>query len=339
MTKERNLLLAYWLLYYLLISLIEAGPDQYYFESFTSNILTLPLKWLFVWIVTGPFITDFLLKRKPIRFLAAYFVLLALFTIALRLIDNHIVLEYVLTSWIKQPIFSSPPLLYNMIKLQFVAAIPFAIKLFSYWRETDSRHKQLQQQQTEAQLHFLRDQIQPHFLFNVLNTIYSKTITNPPLASELVLKACTLLRTSLYEYRQSPVLLSAELEYLRNYTDLQKMRFEGIIDISFSVFGKAVSGRIEPFLILPWIENAFKHCLPDRAGKRWITIQLIIEDHFLVAQIDNSCVPKNKNAEGIQGIGIANVKKRLELLYPTNHVLRCDHGEDNYYVYVKIPLI
>jgi two-component system, LytTR family, sensor kinase len=339
MKKERNILLGYWILYYGLISLIEAGPDQYYFDSFTSNLISLPLKLFFVSIVTGPFITGYLLKRQPIKFFISYFSLLALFTVVLRLIDNHFVLEYVLTNWVKQPIFSSPPLLYNMIKLQFVAAIPFAIKLFSYWMETEAHHKQLLQEQTEAKLNSLRDQIRPHFLFNALNTIYSKTITNPSLASELVLKICSLLRASLYEHPQSPIPVSTELEYLNNYIDLQKMRFQDTVDISFSVFGTTKSERLEPFLILPWIENAFKHCLPDRQGNRWITIQMVIAEGFLVAQIDNSCQPKEKNKEVPEGIGNVNVKKRLELLYPMDHLLKCRHWDDNYYVYLKIPLL
>jgi two-component system, LytTR family, sensor kinase len=336
----RNILLLYWVIYYLLISLVEAGPQQHYSEAFLSNLVSLPVKFVFVMITVGPLMNKFILKKRILVFSLVYFSLLILFAAVLRVVDNQIILPYILTHWDRLPLFEAPVFLYNVIKLQFVAAIPFMIKLFSYWTETELRSTQYHRQKQEAELSFLRNQFNPHFLFNALNTLYSKILTNPAEASGVVLKLCSLLRFSLYEANQSSIPLSKEVEYLSNYVELQKTRFGDQINISFSIFGNKERGAVEPFLILPFIENSFKHCQPNNDAQSWITVQISIEHEHVIAIIDNSylhAAPSSENNS--KGVGQSNVQKRLQLLFPGNHVMRCERGEENYYVYLKFPLI
>lgn len=339
MRRETKILTLYWILYYVLISLIEAGQQQYYAESFSSNLISLPVKFIFVAITVGPLMTRYFLRKKIGIYISLYFTLLILFATALRFVDNFLVLEHILTHWIKQPIFDLPALLYNIIKLQFVACIPFVVRLFSSWSETEKRISEQRRQQAESELQFLRNQFHPHFLFNALNTLYSKIITNPAQASGIVLKVCSLLRFSLYEAGQSPIALSKELEYLSNYIELQKIRFSDRINISFTTYGNTDTGKIEPFLILPFVENSFKYCQPDKDGQSWVTIQLSAEKGHVIAQIDNSTGSKIAT-ETISsgGLGQANVKRRLAMLYPGSHQLKCENGDENYYVYLKFPL-
>jgi two-component system, LytTR family, sensor kinase len=337
--KLSHILLVYWALYYVLISFIEAGPEQYYSEAFLSNLVALPVKFLFVLVTIGPLTDGLLLKKRVASFLVLYFLLLIIFAALLRVVDNYVILPYVLSHWIKQPIFDGPAFLYSAIKLQFVAAIPFMIKIFSHWGEVERRHVQQAHQQSVAELAFLRNQFHPHFLFNALNSLYSKIITNPPQASDIVLKICALLRYSLYEASHSPVRLSREIEYITNYMELQKVRFGDRISISFSVFGGATDALVEPFLILPFIENSFKYCETNKDGQSWVTVQISVDGKFVTAQIDNSFVGSaSPEADSSQGLGQINVKKRLSLLYPENHQVKCERGDENYYVYLKFPL-
>jgi two-component system, LytTR family, sensor kinase len=335
----QHILFLYWILYYALISFIEAGPQQYYSEAFLSNLIALPVKFIFVLITIGPLTDHLLLKKRVAAFFLLYFLLLIIFAALLRVVDNYLILPYILTHWIKQPVLDAPAFLYSAIKLQFVAAIPFMIKIFSHWAEIERRHARHAQQQTEAELAFLRNQFHPHFLFNALNSLYSKIITNPPQASDIVLRICSLLRFSLYEASRSPIALSREIEYLTNYMELQKIRFGDRISISFSVFGESAAVVVEPFLILPFIENSFKFCQTNKDGEAWVTVQISVEGNFLVAQIDNSLGGTiSVNDDSSHGLGQVNVKKRLGMLYPGNHQLRCERGDENYYVYLKFPL-
>ena len=326
----------YWLLYYLLISLVEAGPQQYYFDAFSSNLISLPFKFAFVWITIGPLMNRYLMTKKTVVFLLFYLPLLVAFAIVLRLLDNYVILEFILTHWTKEPVFSTPPLLYNIIKLQFVAAVPVTIKLINHWIESERRNSDLQRQHTEAELAFLRGQIHPHFLFNALNSLYSKIITNSSVAAEMVLKISALLRMSLYEHSQMAIPVTKELEYLSNYIDLQRIRFQESIDISYSVYGEPV-GKIEPFLILPLVENSFKYCQPNRDGQAWVTIQIGIDESSVTVKIDNS-IQQEKFTEVTEGgLGQHNVKRRLALLFQERHTFRYEHDEENYYVYLKFP--
>jgi two-component system, LytTR family, sensor kinase len=340
LNSERSILPVYWIIYYLLISLVEAGPEQHYYQAFLPNLISLPVKYVFVAVTIGPLLNLLLLKKRITTFLFLYFLLLFIFAVLLRVADNYIILPYVLTDWIKQPLFNSPSLLYSVIKLQFVAAIPFMIRLFYSWAETESRNSRQLQQQAEAELSLLRSQFHPHFLFNALNTLYSKIITDPPQASEIVLKICSLLRFSLYETRGSRIEISREIEYLASYMALQKIRFGDMINISFSTFGDTARKKVEPFLILPIIENGFKYCQPDNDGKAWVTVQISITDDHVTAQVDNSTRSESlKRADDRKGLGQFNVRRRLSLLFPGNHVMTCEQGEENYYVYLKFPLM
>lgn len=336
--REQKILVIYWFLYYVLTAFVEAGPQQYYAESFLSNLFSLPVKFIFVFLTVGPLMNRYFLTKQVTTYILLYVPLLILFAFLLRCVDNYLILEFVLTHWKKQPLFDTPAFLYNVIKLQFVACIPFVVKLFSSWMETERRSSEQRRQQAESELQFLRNQFHPHFLFNALNTLYSKIITNPAQASEIVLKICSLLRFSLYDANRSPIELSKEIEYLTHYIDLQKLRFGDRINISFTTFGNFQKGKTEPFLILPFIENSFKYCQPDNDGQSWVTIQLSVEKGNVVAQIDNSAGRKSET-ESISsgGVGQANVKRRLTMLYPDNHQLKCEDNDENYYVYLKFP--
>ena len=130
-----------------------------------------------------------------------------------------------------------------------------------------------------------------------------------------------------------------EVDYLKNYISLQQLRFENQLQLSFSVHGTIENHSIEPFLILPFIENSFKYCL-DEVDQAWITISIAITNGWLSVKIENS-LPKNfsKTTENLNsGIGIANVKRRLELLYPEKHILTVKNEITSFFVSLKIKI-
>ena len=204
------------------------------------------------------------------------------------------------------------------------------IKLMKYWYMKEQRNLELQKQNVEAQLQLLKAQVHPHFLFNTLNNIYSYTQPAAPVASKLVLGLSDMLRYMLYECNQSLVPLTKELAMLKDYMLLEKVRYDERLDLNTEFPDTAGDLFIAPLLLLPFIENAFKHGTSQSLEQPWISLAVTVENsrlHLKLLNGKNNDVSKARSS----GIGITNVKKRLELLYPGRHELKISDDE---YVFV-----
>jgi LytS/YehU family sensor histidine kinase len=283
-----------------------------------------------------------LFKKKTGLFIFIYILLILFFALAQRLIDNYIIIRYFLKDWKIEPLFYIPVYLYNVIKLQFVVTIPLTIKLFYHLAEEKSNVQAILSEKLQAELFSLRNQFHPHFLFNVLNSLYSKILSKSDDSADIVLKISDLLRFSVYDVNTKTITLEKEIAYLKNYISLQQLRFDNRLDLSFSTNGTLENHLIEPFIVLPFIENSFKYCLDDAISQAWITIYISVVDDWLVVKIENS-LPTNFKTNSTadnpnSGVGIANVRRRLELLYPNQHVLTIKNEIDYFFVSLKIKL-
>ena len=168
--------------------------------------------------------------------------------------------------------------------------------------------------------------------------MYSKILTKSDDSAEIVLRISDLLRFSIYDVNKN-ISLQNEIDYLKNYISLQQFRFENQLQLSFSVYGNVENHFIEPFLILPFIENSYKYCL-DEQDQAWITISIAVTNQWLSVKIENS-LPRNFSitTENLNsGVGIANVKRRLELLYPEKHILTVKNEITSFFVSLKIKI-
>ncbi|MGI8597912.1 MAG: sensor histidine kinase [Chitinophagaceae bacterium] len=185
---------------------------------------------------------------------------------------------------------------------------------------------QSEKDKIDAQLQLLKAQLHPHFLFNTLNNIYSFALEQSPKTPEMILKLSSLLSYMLYDCKSDEVLLEKEVEVMKNYIDLEKERYGDKIDISLNVEGEIHDKYISPLLILPFIENAFKHGTSEQLDNPWLSVDISVKDSELKCKVVNSkneFVPFHEN-----GVGIDNVKKRLEYLYANKHELKlADEGE------------
>lgn len=200
------------------------------------------------------------------------------------------------------------------------AASLMVLKFFKLWALKQQAWREAQQEKIMAELQLLKAQLQPHFLFNTLNNIYAFALESSPKTPHLVLKLSSLLSYVLYECKSEQVLLEKELEVMKNYMDLEKERYGDKIDLSVSIEGDLQYKYITPLLILPFLENAFKHGTSEQLDRPWMSVTIVVKDNFLWCKVVNSkneVVPDNDN-----GVGINNVKKRLEFLYPGKHELR-----------------
>lgn len=329
----------YWFGYILLFSLIQGLPEGDFIVAWRNEWYSVLPKIFFVAIVVDLLMPKLLFTKKTITFFTAYIILILLFAFLQRLIDNYIILRYYLTFWKTEPLFSAPVFLYNVSKLQFVVTIPVAFRLFYHLGEEKNKVQTILSEKLHAELSSLRNQFHPHFLFNVLNSLYSKILSKSDDSAEIVLKISELLRFSIYDVNNKSISLQNEIDYLKNYISLQQLRFDKQLQLSFSVYGSRENYSIEPFLVLPFIENSYKYCL-DENNEGWITIAITVKDEWLVVKIENS-LPENFIArveDGSNGIGIANVKRRLELLYPEKHILTIKNEKTSFFVSLKLKM-
>jgi two-component system, LytTR family, sensor kinase len=218
----------------------------------------------------------------------------------------------------------------------FIFAVSTSYKLLLDRFRMEREKKEIEKENLSSELSFLKSQVSPHFLFNTLNNIYSLSLNQSVSASDAILKLSQLLRYMLYESDVKQVRLDKEVEYLNNYIELQKMRVRGDVNISFITSGNLSEKVIEPMLLIPFIENAFKHGInySERSG---VLIELSLSGNVLRLKVEND-INTTKEKDEASGIGLYNVMRRLNLLYPGTHHLEIIEKADKYKVQMEISL-
>jgi len=206
-----------------------------------------------------------------------------------------------------------------------LATMTFAmsIKLTKNWIQTERRHQLLENEKLETELKFLKNQFNPHFLFNTINSIFFLIHKNPDMASASLAKFSDLLRYQLYECNDTQIPLSKEITFLENTIELEKLRLNNNIEVALFI-NQQHTGHlgVAPFILMPFVENAFKHVSKDTDKANWIRIKLHLEQQQLTFSISNS-VSHGPFHEVIKygGIGLKNVQRRLDLIYPGQYDL------------------
>ena len=206
---------------------------------------------------------------------------------------------------------------------------PMTLRFFKLWAYKQQAWMHAHQEKITAELQLLKAQVHPHFLFNTLNNIYSFSMSNSPKTPELILKLSSLLSYILHDCKTDEVRLEKEIDIMKNYIDLERERYGNKIEIVWNVEGDIRDKCIAPLLMLPFLENAFKHGASEQIEKSTLSVDISVQKKVLRCKIVNS---KNEYVPySERGIGIANVKKRLEFIYPGNHELKLI-DEGSFYV-------
>jgi hypothetical protein len=209
--------------------------------------------------------------------------------------------------------------------------------LKSYYRSSEEKMNILRENAT-AELQLLKAQVHPHFLFNTLNNIYSFSLNRSPIAASLVLKLSDTLRYMITECESPLVPLEKELKMIKDYIGLESVRYGTHLTIDMSIKGDTSDKKIAPLLLIPLVENSFKHGSSRMLEKPWIRMIIKINEGDLEFRLTNS-KPGEMNAQiGKNGIGLKNVKKRIQLLYPGQHELKIYDAQYTFDVFMKVPL-
>ena len=240
----------------------------------------------------------------------------------------------------KRPPRVLPFILRDMMSLITVVGLSVAIRMSGRWMQDENKRKELEKAKTEAELQNLKNQINPHFLLNTLNNIYALIDFNPSQAQQAVQDLSKLLRHILYDNNQTFVPLVQEDDFMRNYVDLMRIRLSDNVELStdFEILPNT-STRIAPLIFISLIENAFKHGISGDKPS-FIRIKLKELDGGKVDFVcENSYFPKTESDKSGKGIGLEQVQKRLEMLYPNRYVWNTKVSDDTYITHLTINTV
>jgi len=222
---------------------------------------------------------------------------------------------------------------YTLNRILFVI-IGFAFLIRSL--QQDEQLKILKEQQLMAELTYLKAQLQPHFFFNTLNNIYSLALKQDKNTAPLVAKLSEMMRYILYQSDQKIVLLKDEITFIRNYVEIEHMRYRSAITINLDIQGVDEGSTISPLLLLPFIENAFKHGVAEEVNTGFVTVVICKSENELMMEVSNSIAPTKETKIG--GIGLENVEKRLGILYPNKYQLASQNDGEIYQVSLTLAM-
>ncbi len=340
-THNRMLLhLLFWTVYVVFFGLLYGSYIDDYYNAFMVELVELPFKMALVYFNMYYLLPRYLLQKRYLEF----FVYLLLLMGAIGAL-----MQFVLLPFLIHPIFCPTTctednltfyrFIKNIVNINYVVAITSVIALLKNWYSHQQAARNLTQDKLEAELKFLKAQIHPHFLFNTLNSLYSLTLKKSDNAPEVVLKLSGLMDYMLYDANAATVPLEKELAYIRNYIALEQVRYGERVDVQFTATGSIAGRQIAPMLLLPFVENAFKHGVSTETKGAWICIDVKVTERKLVLLVENcKCGDKASNSarDMASGIGLRNLQRRLELLYEGRYELEIEDEQESYAARLEI---
>lgn len=339
---------AFWATRILFLSFCHLVFEYNLSKSFFSNYWT-GMKYIlflvfaceiwFCYLAIYYLVPKYLFKKKYVTFAAT--ILLSMF-ISIIIGTYYTYLTYDVFNFAKNDQFS-----FNWDNVQSglflgplaICTIFLAIKMFKSWYQKPQEKLMLIKANADAEMQLLKAQIHPHFLFNTLNNIYSFTLTKSPQASVTVRHLNDTLSYMIKECCAEFVPLEKEIKLLQDYISLEQVRYGNRLVIQTGITGDIEGKKISPLLLIPFVENSFKHGTSKMLEHPWIKLLIEIKNAELYFTLSNSKPLSNDDCNQKKGIGLKNVKKRLALLYPQTHSLFIESSPDIFMVKMKVPLL
>lgn len=226
--------------------------------------------------------------------------------------------------------------LFDFLSLLIVLILSSANAAAFISRKKEIDEVEKSKENLSSEMTFLKSQINPHFLFNSLNNIYSLTLTGSERASDMIVKLSSMLRYILYECNVNYVVIEKEWDYILNFIDFQKLKSKDELNLQLEFNNESPGALISPMVFIPFIENAFKHSNIEDKNEGWIHISLNNKEDEVVFQVDNSKSSKELSKDEVGGIGLENVKRRLELVYASDFDLIINDSLNSYSIMLRI---
>lgn len=334
--------LAFWVVFISFFSLVYGSFQEDYGRQYLIQLSDAIIQVPAVYFTLYFLMPRFLFKEKYLKFIVYLILLILMFSF----------LGWANYVFVQDPIFwpekDYSPRLFNYAKILKtttkiypVIFLAVVLKWFKFWYKEQKSNQLLIEEKLKAELNFLKSQVHPHFLFNTLNNLYALTLKKSKDAPEVVLKLSDLLNYMLYECAADEVMIEKEIKLVKDYIALEKMRYGNRLDVSFNVRGTAMGRMMAPLMILPFVENCFKHGVSEAIEASWVSIGLELKADRLTLKVENSKSKDQNNEDQFnyrEGIGLKNVKRRLELLYPEAHALEMHDADEAFLVILTLNL-
>ncbi|MFC2109137.1 sensor histidine kinase [Bacteroidota bacterium] len=331
----------FWVCYFT-FNVIRWGSyfDDYWY-SLKSNLVEFPLHIIVVYIHIYILIPRFILNKKYKQYFLFLIILFGCHYIVRTGLNYLLVTKNI---WPEaegmQQSFTFNHIVAVVLGEIYVVSLATTFKLIFDWVYELNRVEDLQKIQLKTELDFLKSQIQPHFFFNTLNNLYALTLEKSDVAPSVVLKLSDIMQYVLYEVKEPKVRLFTAINYIQNYLDLERLRYGDKIHSNMDIIGNIEDVKVPPLLFLPFIENCFKHGT-NNSDRIDLNISFEhVQDKWLIFKVENSFDQNfKKNNKPVHGIGIKNVKRRLELLFKNNYEFHTTIVDQKFCVFLKIPIL
>ncbi len=333
---------AWHVLFWLGYLLIKIFIVEFFREDFgvvlLVELISLPLKMFLVYVLIFLLIPRYLLNKHYLEF-AAWLVILVVFAaFARRVMDIYITYPISMLYFDKADFWDLGTAFRNLVFVYPVVGLGTAIYLMSHWIKDYQMRTQLQQEKLQAELKYLKAQVHPHFLFNTINNIYSLSLDQSPKTSQALLELSDLLSYMLYECNVDRISLKKEIELIENYINLERLRYSDRLELQFKVKGDLDTVKVAPLILLPFVDNCFKHGAGDSIAECFVHFNLKVENQKMLLELRNSVAEVSADPGGKSGIGLSNVKKRLEREYPGQYQLSINQTDETFEVKLTIDL-
>lgn len=332
--------MVFWIGIYLSYVISYGGYADNFASEFKSNAILLPVRIVFTYSMLY-FMLPLLIKKEYTKFILLTGIHAFLFGLTLWTTYREYSIHVCgIEAYKSYPIFKLPKIFVNIISNYGIPLLAGMLKLFKWWYIDQQYKVKIEKEKLESELNYLKAQIHPHFLFNTLNNLYALTLQNSSKASDVVIKLSGLLDYMLYHSKADKVPLEKELTIINNYIELEKIRYGDRLKLTFEVVGDKNTVEIAPLILIPFVENAFKHGASNDRTKPVISIYVTINNNCIKLQVKNS-IPSHKssNNEVSKGIGLDNIKRQLDLIYPNSHKLTIENSDFEYKVNLNLNCI
>ena len=332
--KSIVLHILFWVLLMLSFAISEWNYRNTFFDAMVFELLYLPIRMLVVYVNWFILIPKLLYQNKNYQYVIFLLLLLTISAIFQRAFVLYYGYPKFFPEWVEnQPIrvFIFTNIVQLILIIGTSVAITMGWKLFSDLKQKQEQAKMLEKEKTDSELKYLKSQINPHFLFNTLNTIYGLSLENSAKTPNLILKLSDFLSFSLYESNQKMIPLEKEIALMNDFIALEANRFEDRVKVKIEIQGNVLkSVFIPPLILVPFVENAFKHSLKNETEIATINIYLSANEDKVIFKVENSKPIESVSDNKKNGLGLINIQKRLDIVYGDKYKLNIFEDSSKY---------
>lgn len=336
--------LLFWLGVTAFLSLFFGHAGKDFRSTFLFVCLLIPIAVATTYFINYFLVPRYLLRKRYARF-SAYFIFTLVFSVWGEMMVMMLTFIFLADYRYQNMNPLTGNIIFLVVALYFVVFFSTSVKMLKHWYSSEKDISELRSRQLEAELklkeaelQLLKGQIHPHFLFNTLNNLYGLALENSEQMPDAIIRLSGLLDALLYRSQDKKIPLLAELKLIEDYIALEKLRVDERLQLDWNITKRMEGYSIAPFLLFPFIENAFKHGFAGHTEKLWLEIKMELKGQELLFSASNTVSSPEPEKKSGGGIGLQNVKRRLELLYPGRHQLYIQHQSNKFTVKLSITL-